>query len=354
MRAQGRSLKPYLDQEFANDREQQLRSRQNSQRLRDRVRAGKTYAPPNADPLLDRDLFLEIQESLDCGHFLKIAGARGPLVRQRTYPIRYPQLLSIKKQDQAQRKKKNFEKLLWVPLWRNTGDMLKVLAWSTVLHKEGGAAFTLHLTPEMIAAAKSNPKGFAYHLQQRIQPELRKSMKTLGLAVPDFFFVVEATIQIEPHLHGAIIVPNHPKAWEAIKAALRVAGGFSGMTRKGGEVKLEPMYFAAGHAEYAVKWKLQSVEQIGASIFAATNGLRTRAKDWYVRARRDGYAFKPKPAQWIDGVAVQPAPAAGDLPVAPVMTPTTPTSSLKARLEEHRREADQRVWGGSGSGLALH
>jgi hypothetical protein len=347
------SLKHKRDQAFANDREIQLRVRQNGERDRERIRAGKTYVPPTADPLADRDIFLEIQESLRLKHVLSISGSRGPLVRHRTYPIHFPQLLSIKKQDKAQRKNKNFHKSLWVPLWRNTGDMLKVLAWSTVLHEEGGAAFTLHLTPPMIAAAKSNPRGFAYHLQQRIKGELEKSMKALGLAVPDFFFVVEATIQIQPHLHGAIIVPDHPKAWEAIKTALRNAGGFSGMKRNGREVKLKLMYYAAGYAEYAVKWKLQSVEQVGPSIFAATNGIRTRGMDWYERARRDGHILKLNPKSWIDGVVTTPAVARDMLPVS-VVTPTSSGSPLKERLEAYRREAAQRVWGDSGGGSMLH
>ena len=119
-------------------------------------------------------------------------------------------------------------------------------------------------------------------------------MSKLGLSVPDFFFVVEATDGIDEHLHGVIEIPDHPRAREAVRWALLMAAGFRGRQLTGTELRMKAMTYAPGWAEYVLKWVGQSGKALDNPVIAATNGLRKRGEEWYRHARDNDGVLDPR------------------------------------------------------------
>ena len=151
---------------------------------------------------------------------------------------------------------------------------------------QGGEAVTLRLGPEVIAAAQASPIGFMGYLRARLMRYLR-ARAVDGPDTPGFFFMVEAAHGIEPHLHGAVIMPKAAAPREAVEKALMEAGG--GYAAPSNQVKAKVLYGPAGWVRYISKWKIGTQILLGDSrTVAATNGVRSAARTWYEETRRTG------------------------------------------------------------------
>jgi len=293
-RRRRRDPRDQINREFANAREDTLHVRENTAHFRRRLSGKKTGSNRGDVLLMDRDIFQEIQRSTWAGLWVRFTGRRGPSVIRRKYPVHVNLWSHIALRDRIRLEQGDTCKTLWVPSWKNTGPRLKLLSWCMALRLSKGTAFNLHLTRDVIHAARNHSRGFAYAIQQRMQHHLRIELGRLGLEAPDFFFVVEATQGIEEHLHGAIDIPDHPDARKAVRAALLAAAGFASWKLTGTELRFKDMTYPPGWAEYCLKWVGQTGIALDNSVIAATNGLRTRGEDWYRHARDSDDVIDPR------------------------------------------------------------
>ncbi|MDP2259940.1 MAG: hypothetical protein Q8J89_09515 [Caulobacter sp.] len=270
--------------------------------------------------IADRDIFEEIQLSLRKGHAVRLTSKSpgvviGEIDTLRTtqtshriqkeeqarikagHPIgiirrRLPVLLAdwaaIKKVDSARRRRGEIEKVIWVPHWDRTGHMLKGLAWSMSVWEAGGSVLTVNIADSVIEAAERDRRGFASHMRERLQRELRATSQRIGCNTPEFFFVVEASELGTPHLHGGITLPPDGVSRSAIRMALFEAayGKGASLKRTGREIDLQDFRTPAKWANYAAKWWRGSADRLDGRVFAATSGVRAIGKAWYERMRR--------------------------------------------------------------------
>lgn len=282
----------HLDMDIAKERERALEVTQNDARMKERLRAsasGKVHRTSRNDELQDRDIFQEIRDSLRAGASVRLAAKTGRGVIKRKTPIHDPEWTKIRAED---RKEKNnhktrdtWVKTMWVPQWDHTGDHLKGMAWAIAMHEQGGRTLSLNLGPEVIIAGRRDPQGFAIYMRRKITRRLKIAASRLAMPVPDFFFMIEDSDLGEAHLHGAILLPNDKRAYNAFRTALREAGGDwrgGGSARQLDTRELDtPVRWIA----YISKWRLGTAFKINGKAFAATNGIRSMAKKWYVTAR---------------------------------------------------------------------
>jgi hypothetical protein len=298
-----------LDMDIAKERERSLEVAQNDARVKDRLRAsssGKVHRSSRNDELQDRDIFHEIRDSLALGASIKLAARQGGGVIKRKTPIHQRDWQRIKAADRKERKAHKTQdtwiKTMWVPNWTHTGDQLKGLAWAIAMHEQGARTLNLNLGPEVIEAARRHRQGFAVYMRRRLTSHLKVAAARLGLPVPEFFFTVEDSDLGHPHLHGAILLPTDKVAYGAFRAALRAAGGDwrgGGSARQLDTRELDtPVRWIA----YISKWRLGSALKIQGNAFAATNGVRSMARDWYQTARTTGQVLRPGESYQDTGV----------------------------------------------------
>ena len=303
-----------LDMDISKERERAFEIAQNEARMKERLRAaasGKVHPTSRNDELQDRDIFQEIRDSLKVGASVRLAAKTDRGVIRRKTPIHGPQWMKIKAEDRKEKRNHKthdtWVKTMWVPHWDHTGDHLKGLAWAIVMHERTGRTLTLDLGPEVIEAARRDPQGFAIYMRRRISRRLKFAANRLGLPVPEFFFMVEDSDLGEAHLHGGILLPDDKRAYTAFRAALREAGGAwrgGGSARQLDTQKLDtPVRWIA----YISKWRLGTAFKVQGKTSAATNGVRSMAKEWYQTARATGQVLRPGPHYLDTGIiALEP------------------------------------------------
>jgi hypothetical protein len=299
-----------LDNEFAAEAEFGVRVTQDALRLRSKLasrNSGKTWKAPTRDPIVDRDVFVDMQRAWRCGATVKLAAKAGPLVVVRRYPIHVNEWKKIDQDIQRQRRRQMPDLSKWiitiqVPHWDHTGDKLKALSWAMMMNQTQCRSITLRLGPDRIAVGSTHKHGIARYMHGLIQRQLKAEFAKLGERPPEFFIVIEATEFGEVHIHGAVTMSGHDQALPAIRKALKAAGGKwvgpSGVT-SGRQLDTKKLTTSIRWMHYASKWALQSADRIDGSVFAASNDLRTRGQAWYNAARKHGFVIRPGPA-WTD------------------------------------------------------
>lgn len=301
--------RPDWDMDFAKERERALEVTQNGARMQERLRAsasGKVHRTSRNDELQDRDIFQEIRDSLRVGASVRLSAKTGRGVIKRKTPIHGPEWKKIKAEDRKEKKNHKTHdtwiKAMWVPHWDHTGDQLKGMAWAIVMHERGGRTLNLNLGPEVIEAGRRHPQGFVIYMRRKITTHLKTASNRLGLPVPDFFFMIEDSDLGEAHLHGGILLPEDKRAYQCFRDALRAAGGDwrgGGSARQLDTRELDtPVRWIA----YINKWRLGTAIKIQGNTFAATNGIRSMAKEWYQTARARGQVLRSGPQYRDTGI----------------------------------------------------
>lgn len=298
-----------MDMDIAKDRERGLEVAQNEARIKERLRAsasGKVHRSSRNDELQDRDIFQEIRGSLKAGASVRLTAKSGRGVIKRRTPIHDPEWNKIKAEDRKEKKahktSDTWVKTMWVPHWDHTGDLLKGMAWGIAVHERGGRTLNLNLGPKVIDAARRHEQGFATYMRRRISSHLKGAATQLGLPAPDFFFMVEDSDLGKVHLHGGILLPDDKKARDAFRAALMAAGGEWRGGRNARQLNTVEMETPVRWAGYINKWRLGTAVRINGRTFAATNGIRSMAKDWYQTARATGEVLRSGPQYRDTGI----------------------------------------------------
>lgn len=292
-----------IEADFATWRENQLRKDKEietkAQRLLwklRRLRSKKSSGRLLRDEARDDKILRKINSALRDGDLVRITSRGGPAVTDLRFNkkrTRAPESTegrmekggSVERETRPERKATT----LWTPSWDHAGDAMKLLAWSQVMRLKRGKALTLHLSEEVVSEGRrkseAGEKSFTEFIRDRVSQQLRKAFAGTQLPMPEFFFVIETAYGKSPHLHGAITVPSG--AEHRVRAALIKAGGPWGTGAR--QLQLTEITSAAGWVSYCLKWREQAKVLLQDSrLVAATRGLRSEARAWYVEARRVG------------------------------------------------------------------
>ncbi|HEY3798371.1 MAG TPA: hypothetical protein VGL58_08455 [Caulobacteraceae bacterium] len=309
-----------LVDEWTLDAESAAEVEQNGERVRAKLRAaasGKTFVAPRRDLVQDRDIFKQIQACMRAGASVRLVARKGAGVLAWKKTIYSAPRDKFEKALPRERRlhptPNTWIKSIWVPGWDHTGDRLKALSWAMVLNESPGIAFTIRLGPEVISAGLSFKHGIAAYIRDRLQRRLRERFHALGFPSPDMFVSIEVPRGGELHVHGAVSVPGdrddhceEDKAYLQAKAVVRhvldqVAGnwvGPSGVDR-GRKVDTKRLDTPLRWVSYVSKCTLSSERMLDGRALAASNGLRSKARRWYVDARKFGVVIKAGP-NWRD------------------------------------------------------
>lgn len=277
-------------QGLANERERDLqdhaRVRRRAASIRGKLQASGSGNPrrdPLRDPDRDQRIFNAIKAALASGDVVRLAASTGDAVTD----MRHHKRRKRRTEKGGDGLVITGESTFWTPHWDHAGDRLKAMAWAFAAMQRGGYAMTVHLGPEVIEAARESSLGFAAYMRDRMTRHLRPAIGGLMVQPPELFFSVEAATRIDPHLHGVVIIPEHPAAFEAVKSALEKAGG--NWEPKHLRVQITPLKTPERWASYISKWREGTREFLrDSSIVAATSGLRRLARQWYEAARSSG------------------------------------------------------------------
>lgn len=251
----------------------------------------KTPLVPRRDAASDLRIFQTVQGALASGIPVRFANRRAPAVISKgTYPEK-DIIPGIEDQEE--------DLIIQVPLWEHTTERLKALAWVMVIGRAraNARAFSLNLGPAVLAAAgraqHDRSIGHARYLRDRLQKQLSNKLKPHGIPCPEFFFWMEADSLTGAHLHGAILLPDHPhptKVLRLVHEALKQAGGPDWKPHAPQrQLALRRLWGPTGWVGYISKFELISKLRISdPNTVAATSGLRRMGADWYRAARASG------------------------------------------------------------------
>jgi hypothetical protein len=181
-----------------------------------------------------------------------------------------------------------------LPHWDHSNDRLKAFGWALASDRLAATPFTLRLSTEVIEGALASKKGIARYLQDRVARHLRTRLPDHE---PCFWFAIEVGSGDEPHLHGAVVIPDGGEG--LVKQALRAAGGpWSSAAR---QCQLSRAKNVVKWLGYSTKWLHRSawcIRGMGASnepdvVMAASQNMRRAAKEEYATAREKGWIIEP-------------------------------------------------------------
>lgn len=181
-----------------------------------------------------------------------------------------------------------------LPHWDHASDRLKTLGWSLASKEVNAVPFSLRLSPEVATAALEDRRGVARYLQDRMARHLRQRLPDQE---PMFWFAVEQGIWDEPHLHGAVVIPEGGR--DRVISALKAAGGAWKSAAR--QCQLSGARNLVTWMGYATKWLHRSRWRIRPSVtglaperlLAASQTMRRAAKNAYHTARAGGWSIYP-------------------------------------------------------------
>lgn len=308
-----------LDRQLSNQREFGARLQENAAYVRARLRAcwaNNTYVAPRRNLIADRDIFEEIQRLLRCGDVVRLTKRTpAPVIGEKDrskHHISYAKQLLANERRRVQRKlpldverrvlpifeatwdvidrinkqrrrRGENERTFWVPRWVDTGPMLKAMSWGMVCYEGGGQVLNLNPTELVLRAAHADPRQSpARHLRERVRRSLAQEF---GAEAPDFFFTLERPVLNVAHLHGAIMAPCGKFPTSRLRNALYRAVTDAAHVRSATDVHMVDLDTPVKWIDYCAKWVRGAQDRSDASPFAATSGMRKRAKNWYEDAR---------------------------------------------------------------------
>lgn len=287
------SARKQLEREQERERSATAVTRAREARFRKAMEARRSKKPtprPLADPARDERIFKAIKASLREGEAVALSARGGPSVtdyrvhkkRRQREPEEETAGLPPTKEERPHR--------FWTPNWDHAGDALKALSWGMVMEREKAQVFTAHISASVLGKAVGHPRGFARYMQDAISRHLRRRFSEAGLPTPEFFFSVEASSTVEPHLHGAIQIASDEATRTLAANAIRQACGVIPNVK---QVEVKPMTYAIGWIGYMSKWRRGTQITLGdQNVVAATSDLRSAARRWYEEARRTGEVIR--------------------------------------------------------------
>lgn len=243
----------------------------------------KTRLKPARSGIRDRSILLEIQGFLAADIAVRMTPKKIELVR--------PEISSAAPADSR-------DALIWLPHWEKASLDLRAMAMGLGAASRGARDFTLHLSDEAITYAQGvGEMKFARRMRRRVEDQLARTFKPLGITPPDFAFFVEQGKGQNPHLHGFIFIPEG-STLKVVRDALRSAGGEGWKPRGKDKTQAEigMLYEPVGWVGYCSKFSHLTKAQLGDNTFAASNAIRKMGRDWYATIRSERGLLFPRAA----------------------------------------------------------
>jgi len=172
-----------------------------------------------------------------------------------------------------------------IPVWALTGDDVKVFSASVALQllETPPVAFTFNLTPDAIAKAKADPKGFLDGLSRSFAQILRRRLP--GMEIP-YWFAIDTTPEERLHIHGAFVLPvNDLATLRTIRQAMKDAWGAWDTPGKHKQVRFKRLY-SDDWATYCLRNRRAVSKAIGPRVVVMNHPMRRDAEWAYSEIRR--------------------------------------------------------------------
>lgn len=241
-----------------------------------KIRSEKSRSAWRNDPKRDEEIYRYINEKLRSKQPVRLSTKSSYLVSE-----------SRKKLADATRTGTRIIPELFVPHWDHSSRILKMIGWGMASQHLGAVPFTLRISPDVVETAKGDKVGFARHVQDRLARHLR--YRCPG-ATPTFWFVIEQGTWDEPHLHGAVVIPEGER--DAVRDALSATGGT--WTSSARQVQFGRSGNLIKWVGYSTKWLYGSMVKMGDdNLIGASQGMRREAKRLYQETRQRNLVLYP-------------------------------------------------------------
>lgn len=191
------------------------------------------------------------------------------------------------------------EAVVVFPHWEKSSDVMRAFGMASAAGAMGARDFTIHLNDAVLDyALGGDGQSFAKRMLRRITDALAAKFRAVGLQPPGIMFFVEQGMGERPHVHGVVLVPNHPDALSIIRDALKQAAGspWKSTPTIDTQVDIGGLPEPVGWIDYITKFRAITEAHIGASTFAASQSMRAIGREWYEKGRREGASLLPRKA----------------------------------------------------------
>lgn len=191
------------------------------------------------------------------------------------------------------------EAVVVFPHWEKSSEVMRAFGMASAAGASGARDFTIHLNDEVLDYAWGRDgQSFAKRMLRRIADALGAKCRAAELEPPGVMFFVEQGRGERPHLHGVVMIPNHPEALHLVRDALKRAGGspWKKTAAVDTQVDIGGLPEPVGWVDYITKFKELTKAHLGANTFAASQSMRAVGRVWYEKGRREGRLLLPRKA----------------------------------------------------------
>jgi hypothetical protein len=185
------------------------------------------------------------------------------------------------------------------PHWEKSSEVLRSFAMAAGAGALGARDFTIHMSDGVLDyASGADGRSFAKRMLRRITDALGSKFGAVGVSPPGVMFFVEQGKGERPHLHGVVMIPDHPEALDLVRDALRQAAGSPWRRTATVETQVDigGLPEPVGWVDYITKFREVTKAQLGSNTFAASHSMRALGREWYETGRKDGRLLLPRKA----------------------------------------------------------
>ena len=235
-----------------------------------KCRSEKSRAEWRNDPRRDEKIYSYINRSLRSGQPVRLT-------------VNAKDIVSLSRKTVADATRSGVKAVpdVFVPHWDHSSRLLKMLGWGLASRELKATPFSLRIAPEVFHVARADKVGAARYLQDRLSRQLRNRLPGTAHA---FWFAIECGPGDEPHLHGAVVIPDDQR--EQVRNALVATGGrWKSSARQLDFGRPKNLVTWVG---YSTKWLFGSMLNLqDDNLIAASQPMRREAKRMFQQARSE-------------------------------------------------------------------
>lgn len=185
------------------------------------------------------------------------------------------------------------------PHWEKSSEVIRSFGMAAGAGALGARDFTIHMNDAVLDyASGADGQSFAKRMLRRITDALGSKFGAVGVIPPGVMFFVEQGKGERPHLHGVVMIPDHPDALNIVRDALKQAAGspWKKTATVDTQVDIGGLPEPVGWVDYITKFKEVTKAHLGSNTFAASQSMRAIGREWYENGRREGRLLLPRKA----------------------------------------------------------
>lgn len=271
---------------IAKDLERRLRRERRREEVAFRGRKSasrKSREKWRRDEKRDAGIIAEIQGFFEVEVGVRMAASEAALVRLKKSPIGPGA----------------GEAAIVFPHWEKSSEVIRSFAMAAGAGALGARDFTIHMNDAVLDyASGADGQSFAKRMLRRITDALGSKFGAVGVNPPGVMFFVEQGKGERPHLHGVVMIPDHPEALHIVRDALKQAAGspWKKTPTVDTQVDIGGLPEPVGWVDYITKFKEVTKAHLGSNTFAASQSIRAIGRDWYEKGRQEGRLLLPRKA----------------------------------------------------------